>query len=216
MPNGATPSFTISCKNYSYQRGLLWECVWKKLCSLIHSPHLCWRSLTDLYIFIWGSTYGLDRNVETKYTFCQRPFSWNLSCILQQEGVTTQDTLAKLTKSSRYWEQKTLIFNSNYWQKISKVWHVQDTRGTSRHLPDIDQSFSNNASHRGNNSQIRAGLVCETLHYLHQIPFSLHCRHNRHCRATYVAAWPTVQHEKQYKSSQNDLYLCLFACEPNF
>ena len=76
---------------------------------------------------------------------------------------------------------------------------------------DIDQSFSNNASHRGNNSQIRVGLVCETLHYLHQIPFSLHCRHNRHCRATYVAAWPTVQHEKQYKSSQNDLHLCLFA-----
>ena len=119
-------------------------------------------------------------------------------------------------KSSRSWEQKTLIFNSNYWQKISKVWHVQDTRRTSRHLPDIDQSFSNNASHRGNNSQIRAGLVCETLHYLHQIPFSLHCRHNRHCRATYVAAWPTVQHEKQYKSSQNDLHLCLFACGPNF
>ena len=110
---------------------------------------------------------------------------------------TTGKGLPHRTKSSWSWEQKTLIFNSNKWQKISKVWHVQDTRRTSGHLPDIDQSFSNNASHRGNNSQIRAGLVCETLHYLHQIPFSLHCRHNRHCRATYVAAWPTVQHEKQ-------------------
>ena len=74
----------------------------KILCSPIQSPHLCWRSLTDLYIFIWGSTYGMDRNVETKYTFCQRPFSWNLSCILQQERVTTLDKKLQILRAENF------------------------------------------------------------------------------------------------------------------
>ena len=175
-----------------------------------HFPHMCGKSHWHAYFrlsYLW---------IFLEIAWQDWPFKIGLSLFDFKQLLVNSGIIVHWTKSSRSWEQKTLIFNSNNGQKISKVWHVQDTRRTSRHLPDIDQSFSNNASHRGNNSQIRAGLVCETLHYLHQIPFSLHCRHNRHCRATYVAAWPTVQHEKQYKSSQNDLHLCLFACEPNF
>ena len=66
------------------------------------STSLLALTLTDLFIFIWGSTYGMDRNVETKYTFCQRPFSWNLSCILQQEGVTTQDKKLQILRAENF------------------------------------------------------------------------------------------------------------------
>ena len=121
MPNGANPSFTISCKNCTYQRGPLWEYVWKNYVrpSTIHifvGAHFNRSIHIYLRKYVWNGQKGRHQIYILSETLLVKPKLHTTT----GKGYHTGHFGLVNKKSSRSWEQKTLIFNSNNWQKSVK------------------------------------------------------------------------------------------------